>query len=171
MIENWEGHDGGEALMTWRGVDKALADCVEGSNYLKHMKTIVGISRGGLPIATILAHLLKVDLVLSVAAQSYDADNKQRMLNITAAPDPVRFNIDTTVIVDDIADTGATMSALSQIYPKAYRFALVAKPQGASFLHEWGIPCQQNTWIVFPWESKPEKEGRPSREEEERPPS
>lgn len=92
--------------------------------------TVYGIPRGGLVLAVSLSHLLGLPMVLS--------RNEIR-------PD--------TLVVDDIADTGATLDKLCKqigfrpmIATLYYRSGSVLRPD---------IFVRSKTkWIVFPWETE-----------------
>jgi len=52
-----------------------LAKKIASSN--KKFDGIIGISRGGLPLTTILSHTLSLPISLIIRAASYDEDNEQ----------------------------------------------------------------------------------------------
>lgn len=76
------------------------------------------------------------------------------LLRVTSYPDIGMFNRKSTMFIDDIADTGRTMSYVAQVYPHAWRYVLVAKPNGVPFIHACSMTVDQNCWIEFPWEIK-----------------
>jgi GTP cyclohydrolase I len=84
--------------------------------------TVWGVPRGG----TMLAHLLYSKHLCQLAKNPYEAQ----------------------VIVDDCTDSGATMDAMKQLYPKAKLFT--------------PIICSQldGRWAVFPWEKTQEDEAK-----------
>jgi adenine/guanine phosphoribosyltransferase-like PRPP-binding protein len=61
---------------------------------------------------------------------------------------------ETLLIVDDVADTGITVEAVRQFYPKATIVSLSAKPAGRDKVDRYSILVPQDTWIVFPWAVK-----------------
>jgi len=97
-----------------------------GVELLKHGRTfsgVYGLPRGGSIIAVALSHFLGIPFVTS------------------------KENIEPeTLIVDDLVDTGAQLSA----YPNNFKATLICKP--------WGIPKPDlyiyatEAWVVYPYE-------------------
>ncbi|MCC7574519.1 hypothetical protein KO361_02915 [Candidatus Woesearchaeota archaeon] len=90
---------------------------------------IFGIPRGGLIIATLLSYKLNVPLVL-------DESKLPSLSNV--------------LVVDDIADTGNTLSKYESLgfdsFTIFYKDKSIVKP---AFFGEVKL---DETWIVFPWE-------------------
>jgi len=109
---------------TWADFD---SDCEYIAKKIKKQKlkfkNIFGIPRGGLIMAVKLSHLLKIP--------------------ITDYPE-----IDKTLIVDDIADTGTTL----EVYKKHYFTATLFYHQQSTVVPN--IWCNEKTenWIKYPWE-------------------
>lgn len=107
------------------------------SHAQKKYDGIIGISRGGLPIAVSLSHGLKLPISQIIRAASYDEDNEQGELQIfTQLPE----DLDTTkkwLIVDDICDTGQTLSKLKEMFPASDTCVLVAKSNQAHTPDFW----------------------------------
>ena len=112
---------------------------------------IVGVARGGLPIATILAHLLSVPRVFSVLVSSYDGTVRMETPVVTADSNIPLGGV-RVLIVDDIVDRGATLRLLQNRYPCAETAALVAKHSGMPFVGYHQKETFDDVWIEFPWE-------------------
>ncbi len=114
---------------------------------------IVAISRGGLiPLGLLLQrikfgeaqfHILKVSSYINrvqchkVKTPCLDIDDIDNMR---------------TLIIDDIADTGATFNAVRKVSPRVTCTAFYSKPRGESTCNYYAKFIPQNTWVEFPWE-------------------
>ena len=109
---------------TWSEFDKSV-DYI--SNQCKYWKSsgIYGVPRGGLCLAVALSHKLDIPLI-----------NKPSK---------------NTLIVDDVFETGTTLSNFKNIEGANF-FVLVSKKQPIW----WNTVTisYKNEWIVFPWENK-----------------
>lgn len=129
-----------------------------GSTYVR---AIVGVARGGLVPATILAHLFEVRSFGMIEAITYDSDDQP------LPKDKISLRLDEytlgllrktqTLLVDDIYDSGRTMSLVGQFSPLCLKACLVVKglPEdrgltSSSFFH--GGLVRIDEWAVFPWE-------------------
>jgi hypoxanthine phosphoribosyltransferase len=90
---------------------------------------IYGIPRGGLVIAVSLSHLLELPLVLS--------------------RDQIRPN---TLVVDDIADSGATLDKLCKQAGFQMMIATLYYRSGSALRPDVFLRSKSK-WIVFPWET------------------
>lgn len=115
---------------------------------------IVAVSRGGLVPAAIVARELGLRIVETVSIASYQAETAQGALRLLkpVAPDILSLPHERLLFVDDLADTGATASALRAMAPGAHLSALYAKPRGAPRLDSYLRSAPQDCWIFFPWD-------------------
>lgn len=127
-----------------------------------YIEAIVGISRGGMIPAIMLAELFGVssDNVGMIRAVTYGPDNKQLPTNET------RFHIDDwtnsllqktrTLIVDDIMDTRRTFDVIEKVAPLPLKCALKIKTNNhiTSPPFFYGGKVHSDTWCVFPWEKR-----------------
>jgi len=90
---------------------------------------VYGIPRGGLILAVVLSHRLKLPLLLAPSNNS--------------------------LIVDDISDTGETLMGLKhkKILTLFYTTWSITKPD---YFYDYKI--HKTDWIVFPWENENEVE-------------
>lgn len=128
---------------------------------------IIGLSRGGLVPATILAHLLKIREVLVHGYHSYDDDT-----NVRDPKNDHGFMYQDVVydlmkglqgkhilIVDDLCDEGVTMDGLTKrLYKKFHKGAVnfmtatLYCKSSSKFKPDFvGKHCGDE-WLVFPWE-------------------
>lgn len=109
---------------------------------------VIGIARGGLVPAAILARELDVRLVDSICIASYDHD-RQGELKILKS---VEGDGEGILLVDDLVDTGTTARIARNLLPKAVFVAIYAKPKGKMLADHFQREFSQETWIHFPWD-------------------
>lgn len=112
---------------------------------------IVGIARGGLIPATILARELDVRLIDSLCIASYDHDRQCEPQVLKG----VAGDGDGLLLVDDLVDTGVTARLARELLPRATLVAVYAKPRGMATADLWAREFPQDTWIHFPWDVAP----------------
>jgi xanthine phosphoribosyltransferase len=103
------------------------------------ISSVLGVSRGGLIPATILAHELEIssENVSSVHSDDYEVNYGNHL-----------------VIVDEICDTGRTFARLKVRYPNAVYVSVYVKPAGLVYCDHFLVPVPQDVWIILPWETK-----------------
>ena len=111
------------SFFTWSEFDKSVDHISKECEFLE-FSGIYGIPRGGLCLAVALSHKLKLNLI---------SEPKKNSL-----------------IVDDIYETGITLSSLKNIEGATF-FVLFSKikPTWWNTVHI----SEKNEWIVFPWEN------------------
>jgi xanthine phosphoribosyltransferase len=119
---------------------------------------MVCITRGGLAPAAIVARELGIRLIDTVCIASYDhtAQGELKIIK-TAAPaiaDGFGGEGAGIVVVDDLVDTGQTMTALRKLLPRAHFAAVYAKPLGRPTIDTFVTEVSQDTWIHFPWDTE-----------------
>lgn len=132
-------------VLTWANFEQWLEVAVPTiAREFPGIKVIYGPPRGGLCPAVALSHRLDIPMVTSIA----ELAERQIIYNIRQ---------DEILWVDEIVDTGRQLNAFKQVWPKARTFSWVIKPIGgriAGTEHLAGQICPQDTWVVFPWESR-----------------
>ena len=115
---------------------------------------VYGPPRGGLPIATHLAHAFNIELILKlidVVDNQYDMYKNSRLL-----------------ICDDVCDSGETFQTINKLLtetcnlPSPIFCALFTKPRSYSLfpIDLFVTEVSNDTWLMFPWEinDTPDKE-------------
>jgi len=129
---------------------------IEGS----HVEMILAISRGGLLPAMLMAYTLGVGRVETIGVRSYDAGSRKKPMLVKAPAWPLPSAAEGTVLlVDGIADTGATLSFVHDVITsrsehdpvKLLTVAAIAKPLAQGCLDIYGQMVPQNAWIYMPW--------------------
>jgi hypoxanthine phosphoribosyltransferase len=91
---------------------------------------IYGLQRGGLIPAVMLSHKLGIPMTVNSISK-------------------------TTLIVDDICDSGETFKELFKIHPKSKFACLHFKPHTSHFNPDFSAnKFFSDDWIVYPWEEK-----------------
>ena len=138
---SWEEmHRNGKAL-AWR-----LLDATPDGGW----KGIIGITRGGLVPACIVARELDVKLVETLCISSYDHKD-QRGADVLKVPENAGDGTG-WLVVDDLVDTGNTFKIAREIMPKAHYACVYAKPAGVATADTFITEVSQDTWIHFPWD-------------------
>jgi hypoxanthine phosphoribosyltransferase len=115
-----------------------LVDKLKKYPALKDIKFIYTFMRGGLPIAVHLSHHLGTKVLTDESNIDFSTIKSREVL-----------------IVDDIADTGATLDGFQHLFPTA---TLYYKPW--SKVEPTFYVRKTKNWIVFPWEMLDEKPNR-----------
>ncbi|MBA4118964.1 MAG: xanthine phosphoribosyltransferase [Candidatus Puniceispirillum sp.] len=114
---------------------------------------LIVIARGGLAPAAILAQALDIRIVDTICVASYSHSNTRE--DLVLIKDSLHGG-QTTLVVDDLADSGKTAAFVRERLPNAHMAALYAKPEGEASLDSYVHKVAQDKWIVFPWEEAPE---------------
>ena len=117
-------------------------------------ESMVAITRGGLVPAAIVARELDMRIIDTVCVSSYAAVKVQEEIKVlkTVLPETARGSGEGLLIIDDLADTGATIKQVRAILPKAHVATVYAKPLGRPLVDTFITEVSQDTWIYFPWD-------------------
>jgi len=115
---------------------------------------MVAITRGGLVPAAIVARELDMRIIDTVCVASYAAVTVQEEIKVlkSVLPETARGSGEGLLIIDDLADTGATIKQVRAILPKAHVATVYAKPLGRPLVDTFITEVSQDTWIYFPWD-------------------
>ena len=134
---------------SWEEVDiltKTIAQKIRNSN--KKYDAILGITNGGIIPARALAKQLEINDIQFIPVR-----NKKLYLKVM----PILSKDKKYLIVDEIYDTGETLSKVDNVLKKFdYDFAFLmsrCRYNGKPFAYV-GKLLNHNKWIVFPWEVK-----------------
>jgi xanthine phosphoribosyltransferase len=115
---------------------------------------VVGIARGGLVPAAIVARELDLRIVESISVVSYEHTAQQGPPKIVKpiVPEIALGQGAGVLVVDDLVDTGATVRIVRDLLPKAHFATVYAKPLGRPHVDTFMTEVSQDTWIHFPWD-------------------
>jgi xanthine phosphoribosyltransferase len=118
------------------------------------LKTIVGITRGGLVPAAIIARELNMRHIECICIQSYANYTEQSNLEIikNVSDEILATQGEGVLVVDDLVDTGNTLKIVRELLPKAHYATVYAKPKGKPLVDSFVTEVSQDTWIYFPWD-------------------
>ena len=118
---------------------------------------MVAISRGGLVPAAVIARVLDIRLIETICLSSYDGQQVRGTLEIVkAAPESIGDGTG-WLLIDDVADSGATAQEARRMLPKAHYATLYVKPAARQFVDTFLHDVDQDVWIDFPWDRDPAK--------------
>ncbi|MET9887159.1 phosphoribosyltransferase family protein [Streptomyces sp. NPDC006430] len=128
---------------------------------------VIGIARGGVPLAEIVAEQLGVPAVVVRARHNAPVGIQQaatgrvlldqRHNDGALAALPAASSL---LVVDDICGSGATLQAITDMLtatvgPDGVRTAVLCRNEGSDYpLDSWGWDVAD--WVHFPWEPAPE---------------
>ena len=115
---------------------------------VQRWKGVVAVTRGGLVPAAIVARELDIRLVDTVCVSTYEHQDRGEVRILKA----VAGDGEGLLIVDDLVDTGATMTAVRAMLPRAHVATVYAKPEGQPLVDTYITEVSQDTWIHFPWD-------------------
>lgn len=146
--------------MTWEEVEQACDALVEEilTKDIVQVKTILAVAKGGVVPAALVWQRFPRAAFNTIRVSSYLAHGKQKpRVEWPNRMSIYDWNDPSTLIIDDICDSGDTFAALREYLPYA-RYACMLKREGNSFdchYHQWVAP--QGTWVMFPWEKVHDK--------------
>jgi xanthine phosphoribosyltransferase len=116
--------------------------------------TVVGITRGGLVPAAVVARELGIRVIetVSIASYDYDKQGEAQVLKVIAPHLIGTGQGAGVVVVDDLVDTGSTLKIVREMMPKAHYATVYAKPQGRPLVDTFITEVSQDTWIYLPWD-------------------
>jgi xanthine phosphoribosyltransferase len=120
---------------------------------------LIGVTRGGLVPAAVVARELDIRVVETVSVVSYKSDdsNPGQTEEATIVKFPANVGDGAGwLVVDDLVDTGRTAEILRRLLPKAHFAAVYAKPLGRPLVDTFITEVSQDTWIYFPWDVEPQ---------------
>ena len=141
-------------LISWQDIEslsdrlaeKIAADCDDLSQV-----TLVAVARGGLIPVQIIAYKLDIKDIRVMKLTSYDDENVRGKIEDTTTD--CLFDGANVYIVDDLADSGATIKYIRKSFPTA-RICTLLKKTGCEeqpdICAKEGV--DKGTWIVFPWD-------------------
>lgn len=114
-------------------------------------RKILAITRGGLFPAGILARELDIRHVESVCIDTYQFQERGEPVMLKA---PAPEYCQDVIVVDDLADSGATLQMLRQHLDNSLIVTIYVKPKGESLVDLFHEKVAQNVWVRFPWDTE-----------------
>ena len=117
---------------------------------------IVGVGRGGLIPATMLAYKLK-KTVRAIGIKTYDNMTQADNYMLYQSIDVDKSKPTKVLVVDDICDTGNTLKIIQDMFNDYdhldLEFAsLFTKDKSSHLVDYYGLSVADSIWLDFPWE-------------------
>lgn len=114
---------------------------------------IVGIARGGLAPALMVARELDIRYVDTLCMVAYEDFKTTGEVKVLKEPHGLTGeNSRNVLILDDLVDSGATGRKAREILPFAHFATVYAKPKGMELVNMYVQEIAQETWLHFPWD-------------------
>jgi len=152
-------HGGVETLyLTWEDVERlSYQIAYEIMKDSREVDVIVGIMRGGVIPARIIADVLGVDDLETMEIKFYKGVGVRGRRPYVRRPPPGELHDKRVLIVDDISDTGLTLeTALNMVSlygPRDLATATLYVKPWTKFVPNY-YAGRTDKWVVFPWEKK-----------------
>lgn len=123
----------------------------------ENVDVLVGICAGGLPPTTLFSKYLANKNIQVISASSYSEEHQQKDLRVWNLPARESIEGKNVLLIDDIADSGKTLSVIKQILLEELGANSVTTTtvfinvEHCVFYPDlWAF--ETLNWIVFPWE-------------------
>ncbi len=142
--------------VTWREVEEACARIAEALiRDGVRVDVVVGVLRGGWVPARLLSDYLGVDSMGALEIKFYRGVGERGSVPVVVQPLLVPVQGKTVLVVDDVADTGKTLSIATSFIDhygprKVYTATIYVKPWSIvrpDYYYE-----ETDAWIIFPWD-------------------
>jgi len=150
-----------EEIFGTHGMIYQLSEIIKKSRF--DPDVLIGVSRGGLPIATYLSGLLKRQEVYAIRAKKYKTENYEGVesanteVEISQDVDENKVRNKLVLLVDDVADKGDTLKKVYETTenkgPKELRVATLHYKSGSIFEPDYSVVLTKKwIWIIYSWE-------------------
>lgn len=147
-------------VMAWDDLGagaRALAEAVYADGWIPDL--LLGISRGGLLVGGALSYALGVKNTATISVEFYTGiDERLEMpMLLPPVPDPVDLSKERVLIVDDVADTGATLELVRRFlagHVGEARVAVLYEKSRSTVASDY-VWRHTDAWITFPWSAVP----------------
>lgn len=138
--------------LNWNDIDQSIEGILK-ELPIEKFDTILGLARGGMIPATILAYKTECHNLQQLGVRTRDVDNIQYY----GAPQLVG----NVLIVDDINDSGLTFSSVKEYIQyhfdhdeiKTITYASLVRRSSTTFNEDiTGLVADNDSWYVFPWD-------------------
>ena len=126
---------------------------------LKEVHTVVGVSRGGLVPARIMAEYIKPEHFVTVGVKLYDGEKRGDKINVYQdIPDHLsQYRNRNLLVIDDVSDGGSTFDfVVDRIRQRTNYNVHTAAPyikKDTKFIPDFYVTeFPKDLWIVFPFE-------------------
>ena len=131
---------------------KELAAIIKKSNM--SFDKMLCIARGGVFVGGLLAHILNLRNLTTIALELYDVQTQRANVVETSAPD-LPSSGSRILVVDDLLDSGKTLTYITDKWGKDYDLsvAVLYDKGGGSHRPTFCVRTVPQKWVRFPWET------------------
>jgi xanthine phosphoribosyltransferase len=136
--------------VTWDEVARDAAALAARVPAGRPWRGVIAVARGGLVPAVLVSRSLGIALIesISLSTNAEQPQDRPWHLALSRLGDGLDW-----LLIDDLADSGATIRAVKSVLPKVHAGVLYAKPAGRPFVDSFARAFDQDGWIDFPWEA------------------
>ncbi len=141
-------------VISWEEVYSLLFEMAKRIRLNYRPEVLVGVARGGLIPARIIADLLDISTIGSIGVAFYEDVGQSMRKPIITQPLNVTVLDKSVLLVDDIVDTGESIALVaSEIRGRAaeFRTATIYRKPSACVVPDY-FAKETDLWVVFPWE-------------------
>jgi uncharacterized protein len=128
-----------------------LAEDVAASG--EHFDLVIGIARGGMPVAMVVADKLGIKVDFLNVKSYTDVGERVKPKILSTITEKIADK--RVLVVDDLVDGGATMESITEYLstqnPSAMKTAVLFTKPWSTFVPDFYLKVVDN-WIVFPYE-------------------
>ena len=144
-----------KAFYTWQQVEEMTQDIIRQLHVdQQNIDCVVGLTRGGLTPAVLVSQYLDIPMhAVKVSLRDHVGED-----NLTALKEEIGITKGKRVLViDDINDTGATISAIKDVWgTDTVTYAVLINNEASTEDVDYSSidinKHEENVWQVFPWE-------------------
>jgi len=136
----------------WQDLEKdceLLANQVRKDQFKYEM--IVAITRGGLFVSGLLSQFLEPCAIETISLNSYKGDKREKLTMFQGINKKLPCE-KSTLICDDVIDTGGTMKVAKKLFPNSRIIVLHYKSKNKPIIKPDYFCQDTDRWIVYPWE-------------------
>lgn len=112
------------------------------------------ITRGGVFVGGLLAHMLELRNITTIALKLYEFDQQGQVVEQLSGPD-LPLPGSRMLVIDDMLDSGRTLSFIVEKWGKEYSIdiAVLYDKGGGTLRPTFTARSIPDEWVWFPWEA------------------
>ncbi len=141
-----------DKIVSWDEVHRDARTLVRRLMGLGTWTGIVALTRGGLVPAAIVAREMEIRIIDTLCIATYDEQTLEQAQILKTPTDAVGIQGRNWLVIDDLVDTGTTLTAARTLLPEAHFATLYGKPKGLPLVNTFVHSVPQDAWVFFPWD-------------------
>ncbi len=143
--------------LSWSEVEECTSDLAESIKQAYIPESILAVLKGGAVIGALLADRLKISRLYTIGVRSYRHVASKGSIEVYQQPPEESISGRRVLVVDDIVDTGQTLTAihsiLKQYKPSILKTASLLLKEHSGYTPDYYVKTVQG-WVFYPWELK-----------------